>query len=443
MMKKVLMAAVAVTALLTATVASAGMLYLPLAANQTIEGVQYRSIVWITNNGQGPAQVDLRFIPTGTDGAVGLEADPVVYDETLVIAPGTTFVTSAALGSLGMLEITSEGNIHALSELNAFSPSGQKLTTTSVPLLDAGNILSPGETAQLLALERQINASQTNLGLVNLNNEESECRIESYDALGQPIAGAAIITVPPLGHREFNDALGILGVPSIDGARFAVTCDSPFYTYATLLSRFPEAIHFVTPAAGGNEALAGPPQSGTILNRPGQFFAASRSNPLQRVALPLEQGVDYQSVTVEVDMFVPGSLPTTLFTSTLQLRRAGRNGLFWAHTIRGGGRLKTLLDMGVGDGLVHQGSDRTWGLGSTYRVVAVYDVELGQIDWQVYRGNRQVERLVRSIGRFDLRHDGQGIDLIFGQDKVYDNAFFPPWGFRFSNLRVSAVATTQ
>lgn len=442
MLKKVLMTAVAVAALLTVTTAMAGTVFLPSAMNQTIEGVQYRSIIWITNTGEGPTRVNLRYIPMGTDGAAALEAEEVEYDESVVVQPASTVVLTAAYGPQGMLEVTSEGKIHAVSELNAFSASGQKLTSASVPLIGADRTLGGGETAELMALERQIGASQTNVGINNLDFEANECRIRVYDSLGEQLAGTAIVTVPPLGQLEFYDAFGILGEPSIDGARIAVTCEAPFYAYATLLSRVPFAVHFIAPAAGGDLALAGPPASGTLLERNGQFFAPRQGDSLLNLPLPLEPGVDYESVTVEVDMFV-ATLPTTLFTSTLQLRRRGPGGLFWAHTIRGGGRQKTLLDMGVGDALVHQGPNGTWFERSNYRLVVHYDVNVGQIDWQVFRNNQLVEQLVRPIGRFDLRHDGQGVDLIFGLDKVYDNAFFPPWGFRFSNLRVSAVASTQ
>ncbi len=440
-MRKILTLAAAAACLLFTGVASAGTVYMPAAMNQTIEGKQYRSLLWITNTSNESAEVVLRYIPSMIDGTEGLEEGE--FDQVVIVPPNSTVPVSAGLGTVGMLEARSDSeSIFYVGELNSFSQGGQKLAATSVPLIDAENLLSAGSTAHLLALERQVGAAQTDLGLVNLGADETECTIRAFRPEGVQIQSTVTIPVPPLSHRDFSGAFGILGENTVDGARFEVSCADPFYTYATILSRFPDSSQFVSPAAGGGNGLIDPSATGDIARLNGQFFRSSQSQGELRIPLEVPAGVNYDSMTVEFDMQT-ARFPTNLFTATAQLRRRGAGGLFWAHTIRGGGRNKTLLDMGVGDALVHQGGNGKWAENSQYHVRAHYDTVAGRIDWHVTQGNRTVEHINARIGRFDLRHDGQGIDMIFGLAQVYDNAFFPPYNFRFSNLSVSGVASVE
>jgi hypothetical protein len=435
MSKRILLSLAAVVAILAAGAAAAGTVYLPLATNQSLDGKQYRTIIWATNTSNQSVQVQLRFIPSGTDGTVGFDGPA---DETFFVGPRQSMPVAAGLGSIGMLEVRSDANLSYIGELHSFNPGGQRMSSTAVPLVDASRMLSAGETAQLLAMERQPAGSESNLGILNLGGDEAACTIRAFRPNGTQIQGSATVAVPPLGHREFPDALGILGEPSIDGARFEVSCDQSFYAYGVLLSRIPDSTQFVAPAAGGENALIDPAKSGQIVNMGGNFFSANVTKGALTIPVVVPAGVNYETMTFEWDMWVP-KLPTPLFTATMQFRRNSKGGLFWAHTIRGGGRNKSILDMGVGDGLVHQGESGVWVENANHHVRVHYDTTAGIIELEVSRNGRVVERQRGGIGRFDLGHSGEGMVLIIGLDKAYDNAFFPPWGFRFSNLRVTGL----
>jgi hypothetical protein len=436
MSKRFLLSLAAVIAILTAGAAAAGTVYLPLATNQTVEGKQYRTIIWATNTSGQSVQVQVRFIPSGTDGTVGFDGPA---DETFFVGPRQSMPVAAGLGQIGMLEVRSDANLSYIGELHSFSPGGQRMSSTAVPLVDAARVLSAGDTAQLLAMERQPAGSESNLGILNLGGDEAACTIRAFRPDGSQILGSATVAVPPLGHREFPDALGILGEPSIDGARFEVSCDQSFYAYGVLLSRVPDSTQFVEPAAGGENALIDPAKSGQLLTMGGNFFTSTIAKGDLNIPVNVDAGALYESMTFEWDMWVP-RLPTPLFTATMQLRRNSKGGLFWAHTIRGGGRNKSILDMGVGDGLVHQGESGVWIENANHHVRVHYDTNAGIIEFEVSRNGRVIERLRGGIGRFDLGHSGEGMVLILGLPKAYDNAFFPPYNFRFSNLRVSGVA---
>lgn len=441
MSKKTFLAAAIALILLSAGTLAAETVYLPLAMDQTIQGKTYRTILWATNVDSAPVTVTVRFIPTMTSGLVDPDTE-VVPDVTKVVPPGASVPLATGAKGVGMAEINSDGRVRLVAELNSFSASGQRMSSATVELIDTHNLLVGDQTAHLLALERQVAGSQTNLGIVNLSGDDTECTIRAYRPDASQIQGTARVLVRALAHREFPDAFGILQEPSIDGARFAVSCPVPFYSYATVLSHIPDSTQFVSPAAGGLNALAGPPSDNTIFEAPGNFFNPTTSQGILEIELPVEPGVRYDVLAIEFDLFV-ARLPTNLFTATVQLRRPVPGGLYFAHTIRGGGRNQTFLDMGVGSALEHIGERNVWVENAQHHVVVVYDTVQGVINWQVFRGNRLVEQIIGGIGRFDLSHNGEGIRLILGLQKVFDNAFFPPYNFRYSNLRVSGQVALE
>lgn len=432
MHKKLIMAVFVALSLLAAGVASAGTVYLPLAINQEADGAFYRTLLWATNTGDKASQVEVRFISTRTNGVDGGKVRKVN------VAPGASVPIGNELQGNGFAEITADEQVVFVAELKSFGASGQPLSSASVPLVDSENLLPAGAIAHLLALERTISVSTTNLGILNLGPEPTECTVRAFRPDGRQIQGTVRLDMWALGHVEFEDAFGILGEPSIDGARFQVSCDAPFFAYASLFSTLPDAIHFVIPARGGPGALPSPIAGGTLVNVPGNFFTANPAKSILEIPLPIEAGQQFSSITVEFDLATQ-RFPTDLFTATVGLLRPVPGGLYWNHTVRAGGRFRSVLDMGVGDSLVHRGQTNVWGEFTNYRVKAIYDTSTGTIDFQLFRGNQLVEQLIGAIGRFNLSHNGEGIFVVFGLSKIYDNAFFPPYNWRFSNLKVSGV----
>jgi hypothetical protein len=424
------LAAAAAFLLAAAGSAAAATHYLPLAVSQTTNGKQLRSLLWITNGGSQPAEVRVRFIPTMTDGAAAVGQGVQVVQ----VQPGASVPVAAAGGGVGMLEVSaSAGQLDFAGELNTFAGNGQRRSAAGMPLVGAGDVVPAGGTVRLLALERQPGAAETDLGLLNLGSEEGSCTIHAFRVDGSRIRSAATVWMPALGHREFLDAFGILGEGGLDGARFDVTCDQPFWAYAVVQGLAPDSTQFVVPAAHLADGLADAVADPGLL-RQGTFFTATEAEGELRIRLPLDAGVAYRSVEVEVD-FALGNLPTIYYTSTLQVRRNGKGGpLYWAHTIRGGDRMKSVLDMGAEK--IYGGKNGIWQEQASHRLLARYDTVAKTLVFEVRRGGALVERLQAPAAHLDLRHGGEGIDLVFGQAKVFTNAFYPPFGSRFSNLRV-------
>jgi len=425
-------AAAAVALLAAAGSAAAATSYLPLAVDRSVHGKQLRSLLWITNAGGQPAEVRVRFIPTMSDGTATVGQGVQI----LQVQPGVSVPVSATAGGVGMLEVSaSGGQLDFAGELNTFVGNGQPRSAAAMPLVGAADVVPAGGIVRLLALERRSGEAETDLGLLNLGTEEGTCTIHAFRVDGSRIRSAATVWMPALGHREFLDAFGILGEGALDGARFDVTCDRPFWAYAVVQGLAPDSTQIVVPARhladGVPDVVADPG-----LLREGTFFTASASQGELRIRLPLDAGVAYRAVEVEVDLFLD-VLPTIYYTSTLQLRRNGRNGpLYWAHTIRGGDRMKSVLDMG--NEKIYGGKNGIWQERASHHLKARYDTVAKTLVFEVRRGGALVERLQAPAAHLDLRHGGEGVDLVFGQSKVFTNAFYPPIGSRFSNLRVKA-----
>lgn len=459
--RKTVLSFAAVAAVFAALPALAGTVYLPHAEHRQVDGKVHQVLLWATNPTAEPRDFTLRFIPTNTDGGQNATA-PKHYR---VPAGATIPVGTAPPDGVGMAVISGYEHLAFTGELNVLTAGNRLITSTEVPLVDANDVYPARTWAHLMALERDHTVRTTDLGLVNLSGQAGTCTVAAIRADGSWVKPPNDLPVPASGHRYFADAFGALGEPQLDGARFQVSCSVPFWAYAAGRGDVPEFIKLIVPAATAQfsiDALAeqpsnpppsdppptnpppadpppsNPGQSAELVRRDGAFLAASQGNSHLEINLPVARGQRYRSITVDFDLAVSG-YPTQLFVGTVGLMRPVRGGTYFAHTVRTG-RSKSILDMGVGDRLVHRGGDGVWQPHTNYHVRVHYNAAGRQIVWELFRGGNRIERIVGGIGNANLVHNGEGMKVFFGLDKPYDNAFFPPWGWRFSNLVVRGQA---
>lgn len=456
--RKTVLALAAAAVVVTALPAVAGTVYLPHAEYRQIEGEFRQVLLWVTNPTAEPHNFSLRFIPTDTDGRESAGA-PQHYQ----VPPGGTMpIGTAPLGSIGMAEISGYEHLAFVGELNVLTPDHRQISSTEIPLVSSSDVVPARTWAHLVALEREHTMRTSDLGLLNLSGEAGTCTVASFHAGGNWIQAPVEVPLAAYGHRFFDDAFGLLGEPQLDGARFQISCSVPFWTYSTVVSRVPEFVKIAVPAQTGQSTLlppsappaspppASPPpatpppadpppqgQSGELVRLDGTFLHAVQGASYTDIVLPIPRGKRYRSLTVEFDV-TTGGFPTNLYIGTVGLMRPVRGGTYFAHTVRAD-RGKSILDMGVGDHLVHRGSNDVWKKNTTFRVKAHYNAANRQVVWELFRGGSLVERMTGGIGNANLSHGGEGMRVFFGLGKAYDNAFFPPWGWRFSNLVVSGV----
>jgi hypothetical protein len=183
---------------------------------------------------------------------------------------------------------------------------------------------------------------------------------------------------PAFGQRWFPDAFGILQEPSISDARFEVSCNVPFFPFTTIFGDNPDSTQFVLPSVTGaaNLGPAAPgAKDGELVRMDGPFFTAVKGKSIFDVELPIAAGVRYSQITWEFDVVVPAIKDSagTNFHSTTLLLRPVRGGTHLAHTIRGNGQYKSIIDLG--DHQLVRGESQGWAANTLHHVKVVYDTD--------------------------------------------------------------------
>lgn len=78
--------------------------------------------------------------------------------------------------------------------------------------------------------------------------------------------------------------------------------------------------------------------------------------------------------------------------------------------------------------------------GTTYRLVLEANVPARRMTLSVYDGENRVQQMGGRLTSRDLRSlPGKRVKVDFSSPGVGDHAYFPPNGWTFSNLKVTAV----
>lgn len=169
------------------------------------------------------------------------------------------------------------------------------------------------------------------------------------------------------------------------------------------------------------------------VSRPGVFFRPVRGDAVEEVRLPLTRGAPYRRLEVSFDVVLE-TWHSPLFHSVVALRRRG-GPLYYGMFLRASNR-RTIIDRGDHTEIKRDGP---WREGERYRISLAYDAWDGTLSFRATQGRREVQAFTGRISHRDLRDDGHPLTLVFGQRQVADGAFFPPWGWTYSDLEVVAT----
>ncbi len=482
-------------ALLTAAVpAFAGQVFIPVTGHHGSDSrIADRTVVWITNSGQTDEEAVLRFVEQGADGTAAPAAAPA---GVLVPAGQTALVSDAAPPGLsGVLTVAGGADLVVrarLESLNVAARNGQPLASAAVQAVTAATALAAGQTAHLQGLGRDAGGGApgdlgqvTDLGLLNLGDQAAVCQVSAFRADGGSITTAAVVSVPPLGARAFEDAFGLLGEQQVAGARFEVTCDQPFYAHAGVFAArgtvreavtpsqgtveiqtagvlqpivaidasVPEPEAAPAPGAAGHGADASPapaaatavavPQRSTSaagvvsLVVPGIFLRATNASSFASYDLAAVRGVAYHRATVDFDLTITEFNKILLFTGVTSFRRPNKSRkdrvLYYAMQLVNRNQ-KTVLDLGVQDRLAR--TQGPWKAGHTYHLTFTYDLRGRQVKLDVFEGGRHIYQISGPTLHPDLSANANPLTVDFGQTGIGDGAYGPPIGWTYANLAV-------
>jgi hypothetical protein len=421
--------------LVVAPALHAGTVYVPV----TKDGIQtksYKTKVWVTNTSSVARRFTHLFIPAGSDGTVR-SATP----ETLTVPAGGTLLLSslAPAGQIGVLEISGAPQLVVTARLDALAAGAPPVASAHLPVVSSDNLVEGGKTAYLQGLARGQAGLISNLGILNLGHEASQCTISAFRSNGTQIGTNAVIAMAALSNREFADAYGILQESAIADSYFAINCAQDFFAYATVLDPVNAQTVYVTPSYSLASALlvpgdtSGPP--GTVqFSVPGVFLDAKSGDSWRIIDLPAHPTTRYKKAVVEFDLRVgPMTLGPRNFYGVTSFRRNDKT-LYYGLIVRDD-RDKTILDMGVED-IVTGSNGGPWKANSNYYVVFDYDTDSRVLTFKLFRAGVLVEQLTGNINHTDIIANSNLLRVEFGQKGIADHAYFPPIGWRFSNLSV-------
>ena len=374
----------------------------------------------------------VKFIPRGVAGTSTLST------KRFTIPARTTLSLSIndALRGVGMAEISGNDILDVTAASWDLKVGSQNLTW-SLPLLDERSRFEKTETAYLRELAAATAGNlKPNIELANLGTQASVCTVARFDASGVSILPNLVANLKPLTRATLKNVVAGLGLADGVAISARVTCTQPFWALGTIVGNDPLKNRLFFPLDQPSPAV----EEVVTLDVPGSFFIPVEGASYLEVALPLVPEVAYRRATIDFDLFVGDYSP--IFTGLVGMFHAGGprfNKTLYFGTFARGLRDRSILDQGIPviEAAIQRNSD--WTPQSNYHVRIFYDTEGGRMRWivtELFGQQRNILAFESGIFNFDLADRDAPVYLAFGLPGVADNAYYPPIGWRFSNLAV-------
>lgn len=441
-MKKATLAAIA---LCTASFPVwAGPVYVPVTLPNWYDGSLHSTEVWVSNPAGAQRGFSTYFIPAGVDGThSGGSEIPV---------PGLrTFLLSNVGPTSGLLEVRSGQEMSVEAQLINTSPSGIQ-TRSKVPVISPANTVAAGKTAHLVGLERDPGrGTVSNLGVVNLGSQAAQCEVKLYRVNGTPIGSTVTLSFFALSLRQFDDALGAMGEQKISDARVQVTCNQPFFVFASVVNLPLSQIWFLEPSAstvsdgGGNPNPTPGPGNSIVFQKSGHLHTATPPNNAKgTINIPIQKTLAVKRLVIDLD-FVPG--PWNLE------RVPGNHAIIWLYrgkfrsntvaNVNAFGPSKFTIKMNQNVDLAPpQVTNAEAGLpleqGTRYHLRYVYDATTNQITAEVSQAGTLLKtlRMAGTASGNILTVHPPALNVEFGHYPGQEGPEIPSWGWSYSDLKV-------
>jgi len=419
---------------------AAGDIYVPLAANAALGASTYRTLLIVTNvapTGGSPAQLNVTFLPAGTNGATGQH-----QTSPLSLPAGATLrlYNAVPAGTRGMFEISGAPEVVVSARVEALAANGSVLASAQIPVVSAANAVAAGQRARLQGLEQSAGGAVSDFGLMNLSTSSAQCTLDAFRANGGRIGETIRLTLLPKSSRDFSAALAALGQTSIRDVRFDVSCDQLFSTWSLVYRPGGPETVVLAPAASLERELAPANDGSLTFSLPGQF---ANGSAFAAYDLPLQDGVQYRHARIEIDLFIDRWYPAfpfnPMFHNVASFRRTARKRserlLYWGLILKGTKDFRTILDMGQEETI--KSGKGPWKERTTYHLVFDYDTETRRIVFEAFQGGQRVQRLEGPLNFTDIVNlPDKKVRVDFSSEGVGDGAYFPTLGWKYSNLLV-------
>ncbi len=429
---------------LLASVASAGTVYVSIAADTTIGGVSYETEVEISNSSVDPQSFTYFFVRSFRDGTVGRpEGEPPSQEVSIPARRTQIFTNLVPEGATGLLELNLEPGLVATARLVPVR-NGQRGKVSAVPVVSSRNMVDAGRTTHLQGLFKN-SSQQTAVGLVNLSQDQNKCTVIFRKSDGNGLVGRIGLTLEPLSSSWYPDAFKSINQSSVPNARMSVTCGGPSYSYAMLLDPGNQAASLITPGELGDSALAPPgfcPTGALCFQQPGLFHIPSFSKEFWPMDYPTPNGGEFSIVTVSV---------TFKHNGWFSSKPDGLHGLFWLFnggwdgtlgyiTARGGNRNKVASMIRVGGGGPQElRADYALQAGQTYTVNFTIDTNTRSGQTQIRTATGEVVVNINHSVQLNKIRTGPSLTIWVGNPTEPCCAEVPSIGWEYSNLEIKLL----
>jgi hypothetical protein len=161
----------------------------------------------------------------------------------------------APVGQSGILLVSGAPQLLVTARLEAAAPDGSLRAAAAGPVVSGHQLAAGRTTLQLHGLSQKPVGLSTDLHVINASRQPAQCGLDAFRFDGSRIAPTVSVTLPPLSVRVFEKALATLGVADVDEARFAVSCDQAFYTYARVYKPGGGELNLMTPSGALGHGL--------------------------------------------------------------------------------------------------------------------------------------------------------------------------------------------
>ena len=300
----------ALACLLVTAPAFAGTVYVPYAADVTVNGVRYQTQIWAANRGAANRRIVTFFVAAGEDGT---DRTGATFGGASVGPNASVLVTGVApVGGVGLLEIGGAPQVVVSSRIVPVGGTGNDVGS-SLPVISSENVLAASSQAHLQGLSRDTDLV-SDFAIVNLASTAASCSVSFFSAAGAALGETSTVTVAPLSIHRAADFLANLNGGVINGVRATVSCNQLFYTYgvtfdaqnaAASVTRPSELLTSALNPPGGGGGTGECPSDATCFTRPGTFFTQVRPAVFHTEFFDVPPGT-YRKVHFRVEVFHGG-----------------------------------------------------------------------------------------------------------------------------------------
>jgi len=427
-------------ALLAASSARAELRYVPIPF---VGSGLLKVTVEYNRSDLGIRRVDVTKIPEGVAGSTVAPTHEQVYigNSTSQTYP----LLNITPGQPGLVVLDSQLGLTS-DEVAMEAGKAPSNTAWELPLLTVSNSFAPGSTAFVQNLTKTADGSGSNLSIFNLGVSAASCSFKILRPMGSTLEERTGLVVPPIGAKRFDDALR-RALNGSSGIVASVTCDQPFYSLGAFPSSDRSRVRVYYPTTAF--PVAG--TATTLVNNPGLVLSVVEGNSFLRIPVPLQtapaghgNGPRYRSLTMDFDVRTANPQGFTVIRNIVGFLRAGgrrfHKTLFFGNFDRldANGGPKMILD--IGTPYIEATVKRLLDLGGGRFVHFHIELNADQhlMLYQIYNTNgTAIFNVSSGLFNDDLNAVNTDVpNLEFGLPGVADSAYFPPFGWKFFNLKV-------